>query len=180
MIDVKVTTLGGPELVQTFQRADGLTRSEVQQELDEIGKDVVLGARGAVPRRTGRTMRRIVYRHGRETRRGFQAAGDDRLVLTVLPGEPTAHLIERGVDAVVTKKSRRSRGGDVRQVGFNPATGRTSRRIVARGVAFVKPYRLRIPARPYFTPAVEAVSAGVPERLQAAVERGAAKAQGGG
>lgn len=180
MLDVKVTTLGGPELAATFQRADSLTRSEVQQELDEIGKDIVLGARGSVPRKTGRTMRRIVYRHGRETRRGFQAAGDDRLVLTVLPGEPTAHLIERGVDAMVQRRPRRSRGKDVRAVAYNPTTGRTSRRIVARGVAFVKPYRLRIAPRPYFTPAVEAVSSGVPDRLQAAVERAAAKAQGGG
>jgi hypothetical protein len=122
-------------------------------------------------------MRRIIYRHGRETRRGFQHAGDDRLILTVFPGEPTAHLIERGVDATVIR--RRKRSEDV----FAVTSGRRQRRkLVAMGVSFGnKPYRLVIPPRPYFTPAVESVggASGVNARLQGAIERAAADAQGG-
>ena len=68
MISVKVTELGGAEVQAMFASAQSLLRAKVQEELDEIGKDIVLTARGMVPRRTGRTMRRIVYRHGRETR----------------------------------------------------------------------------------------------------------------
>lgn len=167
MIAVKVTELGGPELQAMFIRAQSLLRARLQEELDEIGKDIVLTARAGVPRRTGRTMRRIVYRHGRETRRGFQHAGEDRLILTVLPGEPTAHLIERGVNATVVRHRRRSR--DVYEV-----RGRRQRRkLVAMGVGFGgKPYQLVIPPRPYFMPAVESVG-DVGVRLQAVVERAA-------
>ena len=176
MISVKVTELGGPELQATFARAQSLLRAKLQEELDEIGKDAVLAARSRVPRRTGRTMRRIAYRHGRETRRGFQSAGDDRLILTVLPGEPTAHLIERGVNATVTRRRRRSR--DVFAVQGRGK--REKRKLVAMGVALgAKPYKLVIPPRPYFIPAVESVG-DVGARLQAVIDRVGAEAQGAG
>ncbi len=177
MIDVKVAMLGGPEVQRTFATAQSALRARLQEELDEIGKDIVLAARAGVPRRTGRTMRRIVYRHGREMRTGFQSAGDDRLILTVLPGEPTAHLIERGVDATVVR--RRKRSGDVYEVRGR----RQKRKLVAMGISFAsRPYRLVIPPRPYFMPAVESIggASGANQRLQAALDRAAADAQGGG
>lgn len=177
-IDLKVSVLGDKEIAATFRAAQSGLRAELQQELDEIGKDIVIAARSRVPRRTGSTMSRIVYRHGRKARGGYQHVGDDRLMLTVLPGEPTAHLIERGVNAMVTK-ARRSKAGDVSEVKGR----RQKRKVVALGVRFgAKPYKLVIKPQPYFTPAVESVggSAGVNVRLQAAVSRVAARAQQGG
>lgn len=175
-IDIKVTELGGPEVAATFARAQSGLRAQLQQELDEIGQDIVIAARSGVARRTGATMRRIIHRHGRQVRRGWQHAGDDRLILTVLPGEPLGHLIERGVDATISR--RRNRAADVRG---RTKTGRKSRKLIAVGVKFVKPYRLTIAPRPYFEPAIDSVGgpSGVNARLQATIGRVAAAAERG-
>ena len=178
MIDLKVTTIGGPEIAAKLSDLNSDVRANLVTELEEIGKDVVYGARNRVPRRTGYLMSRILYRMGRETKRGgWMPFEPGILKLTVLPGEPLAHLVERGVDTTVTK-ARAKRSENVYTVR---GRGKRERRsLVAQGVAFGrKPYRLVIKPRPYFMPAVEAVG-DVGPRLQAVIDRTVSAANGGG
>lgn len=171
MIELKTTVIGDKQIAKAFEDARASLRPEIDTELAAIGEDVVKEAAARVSKRTGRTAGRIIYRLGRETKLGFQR--DESVArLTVLPGEPTAHLIERGVDATISRRRNRSR--DVVAI-----VGRRSRRFkrIAVGISFLKPYRLSIPPRPYFIPAVQSIG-DVGARLQAAIARVAARAQG--
>lgn len=192
-LDVKLTVLGEREAGRAFTAASSYLRPALVLELDKLGRDIVQAAQDRVPyggtRRSGpHTRDKIRYAHGLDAKsgRGFiapEAGGPLRL--TVLGGEPIGHLIERGVNATVS--SRRNRAEDVyasdvryrRRKGVGMvAEGTTARArkltLAASGIRFVRPYRLVMPARPFFVPAVESVD--VAARLQAATSRAAAGA----
>ncbi len=182
MIDLRVTTLGEKECAATFARAEPALRAELAAELDAIGREGVAAARQNVPKKSHRTEQHILYYTGRLASRSFREyndRNDSTMRLLILPGEPTAHLIERGVNATISRRRDKSR--DVYGVRIRKQL-KTRTHIkfdrTAQGIRFVKPYQLRIPARPYFTPAMESLG-DTGARLQAAVARAAAKAQGG-
>jgi hypothetical protein len=177
-IAIRAKVLGDAQLSKVFLQAGSELRARLVDELEAIGKEVVSLARAAVPKgtkplgkRKSRTVQRIVYRMGIQDKGKFQKTESGPLMLTVFPGEPLGHLIERGVDAVIS--TRRRKQGDVR-AGRDWTTRRQSRKLLAMGISFVKPYRLHQIARPYFTPATQRVNAG--DRLQAVVSRSAAEA----
>ncbi len=191
-LDVKLTVLGEAEIGRVFSAARSNLRPALLVELDKIGRDMVQAAKDRVPygptRKHGsHTRDKIDYGHGLDRKGGGflppEAGGPLRL--TVLGGEPLAHIIERGVNATVTVRRNRKRdvyASDVRYAR-RKGVGRVAERnlknrrtMVGMGVTFVKAYRLTLPARPYFIPAVQSIDVGV--RLQDAVRRAAAESVG--
>jgi hypothetical protein len=179
-LDVKVTTIGGVEIASTLSRADSALRAELVAEYEEIGKDIVIGARNRVPHRTGYTMSRIQYRFGRETKRGFNAKDTTGpLILHVRPFGQASHLIERGVNATFEVPAHFRK---VTRTNVKIWTRKGQRTIASlSGRAYVRAYRrtLRFGPQPFFMPAVQDVAPTIGPRLQAAVARAAAAAQGG-
>jgi hypothetical protein len=162
MIEVKTTVIGDKEIAQKFAEADPYVRDAIREGLEEIGTYIVEDARARAPRASGILARKIQYAFGRE--RGKQRTfreDPDALRLTVWPGGRVAHLMERGVNATVTR-GRRRRELNVYDVR---GRGRRARRtLVAEGVDWgrkpIKPYHLRIAPRPFFEPAVQGIGGG--------------------
>lgn len=188
-LDVKLTVLGEREIGRAFTAAASDLRPALLVELDNLGREIVQAAQDRVPyggtRRAGtHTRDKIRAAHGLDREGGGWVApgAGGPLRLTVLGGEPIGHLIERGVNATISTRRTRKRdvyGTDVRYArrkGFGRVAernlGQRRRTLVATGITFVKPYRLTLPARPYFMPAIESVD--VAGRLQAATSRVAA------
>jgi hypothetical protein len=161
MIDVKVTVLGQPELGRRLDLADRRIRTVLREELAEIGEEIVARARANAPKRTGIMASRIAWYLGREFQRGRGARRrmtvvdydkDPRIFFTVRPRGRIAHLVERGVNATF-QQFPGSRGG--RMPVLERAYTRT----------------LTIAPRPFFMPAVQAVTGGnVFPRLQARLD----------
>lgn len=196
MIDVKVTAIGTKEIAQKLGMADAGIRQAIRGELAAVGDEIVARAQANAPKRTGVMASRIAWYFGewRRSRVGERtsakgktyginryravdaADSSGRIQFTVRPFGSVAHLMERGVNATVRRRPRRDKSMDVREVrvSFDEEGNRKiSRRLVARGVRWSKPYHLRIAPRPFFTPAVEAAggASGVNARLQARLNR---------
>jgi hypothetical protein len=159
MIETRITMLGNREIARMLERAGTSMHQELRGELAEIGDEIVRRAQANAPRRTGLMASRVAWFFGREYERGrgvqrrmvtLESANDSRIFFTVRPRGRVAHLVERGVDATVIQHAR------------------TTKREYER--------TMRIPARPWFMPSVEAMGgvAGVLRRLQARLDRLAA------
>jgi hypothetical protein len=169
MIDIKVTTIGGPEIAAKLADASTGIRDEIRDEIAAFMDDLVAGAQAAAPVRTGGLRSRIIWYFGREMKRGPRGAKrmvpvdvnwkGGRIEATARPRGRVAHLMERGVNATFSQR-------------------------VGRGAEPEKRYgrSLHIAPRPFFTPAIEALgsSEGLNDRLQARLDRLAAGLQRAG
>lgn len=182
MIDVKVTTVGGPEIARQLEAGPGAIRSAVRAELAQIGDEIVSRASALAPKRKGILASRILWYFGSEaTTKQRYRAGIPRfgglesptgpVVFTARPTGSVAHLIERGVHGPRKAHFRReTRVGTV-------WTRKGKRRIRnTKGRTWVKEHAFHFPAHPFFIPAVESVG-NVAERLQAAMGRAAEMAR---
>ena len=185
MIDVKVTTLGGPEIAAKLAEANSQLRAVLRMELRDIGSEIVAEAQPRAPRRTGIMASKIRWYFGSETMRGPKGGAkhlalqdtkwkDGRIVMTVRPFGRVAHLMERGVNA--TFQQRAGRG---HRAGHLAAGITASRWQHAKSLTYER--TLRIAPRPFFTLAVTAVggAAGVNARLQGRLDTLAGDLQGG-
>lgn len=176
MIDLKVTVLGGPEIAAKLAQAGSGIRDELRDELAQVGDEIVARAQAAAPVRTGGLRARIVWYFGREMKRGPRGAKrltpvdvqwkDGRIEMTVRPKGRVAHLVERGVSATFAQRPGRGGNRIARNVGNVEGPGR-------EGPVYRYQRTLKIPARPFFMPAVDSVggASGVNARLQARLDR---------
>lgn len=184
MIDLKVQTLGGPEIARTLAEKDSLIRRELRDELSIIGQQIVDTAQSLAPKRTGGLANRIIWYFGAETKRGPKGKKklapydikwkDGRIRMTVRPTGRVAHLMERGVNA--TFQQRAGRGFKRGQVVDAVQAAKWKH---AQSIVYQR--HLSIAPRPFFEPAVASVGgpSGVNARLQARLDLVASMSGGG-
>lgn len=181
MIDLKVTTLGGPEIASRLAQADSGIRDAIRDELALVGEEIVSTAQSLAPKRTGIMASKIIWFHGTRAprrRRGVSIGTQIRdvrwksgkLNWSAMPTGRVAHLVERGVNASFYQRPGR-RGRDTTRTGrreIGPYAGEAQ-----QGPNFRYARKLAIAPQPFFTPAVESVggAAGVNTRLQTAIDR---------
>lgn len=177
-IKVRAAVLGDVQLSRVFAQAGSELRSQLADELEAIGTEVVALARAAVRKKTSRTMQRIVYRMGIQDGKEFKKTESGPLVLTVFPGEPIAHLLERGYGPTTSKVYSK-----VYATKLAPKFKRADGRIVWK---YRRPSRVKsrrtflfsrtnqMSPRPFFVQSTQRVNAG--DRLQAIVSKSAAEA----
>ena len=189
MIDLKVQTLGGKEIADKLKDMNGAVQSDLRAELASIGEEIVTAARARAPKRTGIMASRILWYFGREVMRSrgrgkgkYRAIVDgpiskharkeyrDRyagaILMTVRPTGTKAHLVERGVNATFEQRIGNRTNREVPK-SFTLSTGKVINYMA--NPTFTR--SMAIPARPFFTPAVESVGGptGVNARLQARI-----------
>jgi hypothetical protein len=184
-----VTVLGNKEMAERLRQADGGIREVLRHELAMIGEEIVERAQAAAPKATGIMASRISWFFGRERRRGSKGRRYTKIVdefapskhtrksyrdalrgaifFTVRPRGTVAHLVERGVNATFYQRPGfRSKwtGAGYREIG--PFAGEAT-----QGPEYRYKRTLIIPRRPFFMPAVQAVTGGnVFPRLQARLD----------
>jgi hypothetical protein len=193
VIDLKVTTVGGPEIARALAQADTGIRDDIRDELARIGEEIVERARSLAPRRTGGLQARIIWYFG--TRGNYAVKGqkgrkatqtrdvkwkDGRIRFEVMPTGKVAHLMERGVHASFNQRTgrRTGKGASVRgRHEIGPHAGEAM-----QGPDYRYARTLNIAPRPFFMPAVESVggAAGVNARLQAKIDQLAQRLNAGG
>jgi hypothetical protein len=177
VIDLKVTTLGGPEIAKTLALANSGIRATLRDELALIGDEIVAAARSKAPKRTVPGLAgRIRWYFGSEVKRGPKGAKrmvlqdtkwkDGRIRMTVRPFGRVAHLMERGVSATFQQSA--GRGSKAGQVSASVNSPKWKE---AKSLTYTR--TLVITPRPFFMPAVQSVGgpAGVNARLQARLDR---------
>ena len=186
MIDFKAQIIGAEDVARTFAAGPGAIRQVLRAELARIGDEVVARAAANAPKRTGVLAERIKWYFGTEAsardmrKRGLaskyvdssESYGD--ILFTVRPTGSVAHLIERGVHGPRKQHPRRvSRTAAI-------WTRKGEKTKTFKATTLVKAHPFHIPARPFFTPAVDSIggSAGINARLQKALEAAPALMQG--
>lgn len=181
MIDLKVTTLGGPEIAAKLAKADTGLRDCLRDELGEILDGIVTDAQARAPKATGIMASKIIWYFGTRAprKRKGQSIGtqvrdvkwkDGRIRAEAAPTGRVAHLMERGVRASFYQRPGR-RGRDKVRTGrheIGPFAGEAT-----QGPTYRYARTLNIAPHPFFMPAVEAAggASGVNTRLQGAINR---------
>lgn len=184
MIDVRLKTIGGPEIGAKLAQADSGIRDALRDELAQIGTEIVDRARSAAPKRTGEMASRITWYFGERKRvrvgertsakgrlsgiyktRAVEAIEPSgRITFTARPTGRVAHLMERGVNGTVEAHFR-----NVTRKNVTIWTRKGQRTLkTLKGKAYIPAHPLHIAPRPFFGPAVDSVggASGVNERLQ--------------
>lgn len=183
MIDLKVTSIGGPEIGKRLADADSGIRQVLRDELAQIGDEIVSRAQSNAPKRTGIMASKIIAFFGKRAKRGRgdqrrtriveHNRKDGRIAFTVMPTGRVAHLMERGVNASFSQRP------GARQKEANKVRGNSTGKVtyLAAGPTYRYARTLNIAPRPFFMPAVESVggAAGVNARLQSALDKVAAE-----
>lgn len=188
MIDLKVTTIGGPEIAGKLAKADSGIRDEIRDELAEVGQEIVDRAQSNAPKRTGIMASKVIWFFGTRAPRKKKGVSigtqirdvkwkDGRVRMEAMPTGRVAHLMERGVNASFHQRPGR-RGADKQRRGqraIGPYAGEAM-----HGPDWRYPRTLKITPQPFFMPAVESVggAAGVNARLQGRLDRLAGALQG--
>ena len=185
MIDLKVTTIGGPEIGRKLAQADSGIRSTLADGLSEIGEEIVTAAYSDAPKRSGEMASRIIWYFGTRSpskRRGRYSGiqirdvkwKDGRIRFEVMPTGRVAHLVERGVHASFNQRPGK-RGADKQRRGRAAIGPYAGERMQGPDYRYAR--TLNIAARPFFMPAVESVGGaeGVNARLQARLDSLAGK-----
>jgi hypothetical protein len=182
MIDLKVTTIGGPEIGRKLAQADSGIRDVIRNELEVVGEEIVQNAQRAAPRKSGIMASKIIWFFGKRGKRTVRTPTgkqritkvterkykDGRIFFSVMPTGRVAHLMERGVNATFDQRPGR------RQKEANKVRGNSTAKVthLAEGPVYRYQRTLRIAPRPFFGPAVDAAggAAGVNARLQTALD----------
>jgi len=185
VIDLKVTTIGGPEIGRKLARAESGIRDEIRDELAAVGDEIVTAAQANAPRRSGIMAAKVIAYFGTRAPRTRKGQGigtqirdvkwkDGRVRFEVMPTGRVAHLVERGVHATFNQRPGK-RGADKQrrgQAAIGPYAGEAM-----HGPDYRYARTLSIAARPFFMPAVESVGGaeGVNARLQGRLDSLAGK-----
>lgn len=187
MIDVRLKTIGGPEIGAKLAQADSGIRDALRDELAQVGEEIVSRAASAAPKRTGIMASKITWFFGREVQRSRgRGKGKYRTVVdsatpskyarkdyrqkyagaiffTVRPTGRVAHLIERGVNATFYQRTGLRGRGNFERAPIGPFMGQR-----VEGPQYRYERTQHVAPRPFFMPAVESVggASGVNERLQ--------------
>lgn len=180
MIDIRVQTLGGPEIAKQLADKESGLRNGLRDELAAIGNEIVTTAQANAPKATGIMASKILWFFGTRaprTRRGVSIGTqirdvnwkDGRIRFETRPTGRVAHLVERGVSASFYQRPGR-RQKEANKTAYN-STSRVT--YLAQGPSYRYARTLNIAPRPFFTPAVESVggAAGVNARLQSRIDR---------
>src|SRR6266542_1468664 len=164
MIGFTANISGDKDLERRFSDAGSIVRTRVKELLTEAGQQIKADAQASVPQRTGK-LRAKIKTSIKETDRYVSAR--------VAPYRYYAAMVEGGVHAASVQVHgyvRQQQSRNVRALALTKS-GRMSRKKVAAGVVFVKPYQrsFHIEAHPYMRPAFDKVKDRVVDEINGIV-----------